>query len=220
MFAEWKFCCSVVVAEQPLHLGGYSHARYISGESPCIQCLYSLILPDHQEFNPTSLSSSRSPAAPGTLVVQLMTTAWRNTSGLPRHSIPHAARRASGPISCFPSTLTQELTNSSLRQQQHFIPRAASLHQRQRRCYSNKKKFNFQSNPETSFLERVGLRRREYQQERSNQPQPTASMASNFYLEGTPDEVKSAKGLHLITMNTPNGQGTTTANPHSENSLT
>jgi glutathione S-transferase len=28
-------------------------------------------------------------------------------------------------------------------------------------------------------------------------------MASNFYLDGTPDEVKNAKGLHLLTMNTP-----------------
>ncbi|KAK3053214.1 hypothetical protein LTR09_005840 [Extremus antarcticus] len=31
-------------------------------------------------------------------------------------------------------------------------------------------------------------------------------MSSNFYLEGTPDDVKNAKGLHLLTMNTPNGQ--------------
>ena len=31
-------------------------------------------------------------------------------------------------------------------------------------------------------------------------------MSNNFYLEGTPDDVKNAKGLHLITQNTPNGQ--------------
>ncbi|KAK5173498.1 uncharacterized protein LTR77_002179 [Saxophila tyrrhenica] len=31
-------------------------------------------------------------------------------------------------------------------------------------------------------------------------------MASNFYLDGTPDDVKNAKGLHLLTQNTPNGQ--------------
>jgi hypothetical protein len=73
----------------------------------------------------------------------------------------------------------------------------------QKRSFSQKK-FTFTSNPETSFLERIGLRRREYQQERS---EPTATMASNFYLDGTPDEVKNAKGLHLITMSTPNGQG-------------
>ncbi len=71
----------------------------------------------------------------------------------------------------------------------------------QRHCFSQKK-FNFNTNPETSFLERVGLRRRKYQEERS-----TANMSSNFYLEGTPDDVKNAKGLHLLTMNTPNGQG-------------
>lgn len=32
-------------------------------------------------------------------------------------------------------------------------------------------------------------------------------MASNYYLDGTPDEVKNSKGMHLITQNTPNGQG-------------
>jgi len=31
-------------------------------------------------------------------------------------------------------------------------------------------------------------------------------MAPQFYTDETPDEVKNAKGLHLITMNTPNGQ--------------
>ncbi|KAM3084065.1 hypothetical protein ACMFMG_001827 [Clarireedia jacksonii] len=31
-------------------------------------------------------------------------------------------------------------------------------------------------------------------------------MSSSFYLEGTPDEVKNAKGLHLVTMSTPNGR--------------
>lgn len=32
------------------------------------------------------------------------------------------------------------------------------------------------------------------------------SMADKLYIAETPDEVKNAKGLHLITMNTPNGQ--------------
>ncbi|KAK4615795.1 Disulfide-bond oxidoreductase [Fulvia fulva] len=31
-------------------------------------------------------------------------------------------------------------------------------------------------------------------------------MSNNFYLQGTPDDVKNAKALHLITQNTPNGQ--------------
>jgi len=31
-------------------------------------------------------------------------------------------------------------------------------------------------------------------------------MASQFYLDDTPAEVKNAKGLHLLTMNTPNGK--------------
>lgn len=31
-------------------------------------------------------------------------------------------------------------------------------------------------------------------------------MASQFYLEGTPADIKEAKGLHLITMSTPNGK--------------
>lgn len=31
-------------------------------------------------------------------------------------------------------------------------------------------------------------------------------MADKLYISETPDEVKNAKGLHLITMNTPNGQ--------------
>lgn len=75
-----------------------------------------------------------------------------------------------------------------------------------RRCYSQKK-FSFESNSETSLLERIGSRRRDYQQGRSQSP--AAAMSSNFYLEGTPDEVKNSKGLHLLTMNTPNGQGTT-----------
>jgi len=34
----------------------------------------------------------------------------------------------------------------------------------------------------------------------------TAKMAPKLYTDETPDEVKNAKGLHLITMNTPNGQ--------------
>jgi hypothetical protein len=36
---------------------------------------------------------------------------------------------------------------------------------------------------------------------------PTSTMADNkLYISETPDEVKNAKGLHLITMSTPNGQ--------------
>ncbi|XMA11746.1 hypothetical protein WAI453_004537 [Rhynchosporium graminicola] len=31
-------------------------------------------------------------------------------------------------------------------------------------------------------------------------------MASNFYHEDTPSEIKDAKGLHLITTSTPNGK--------------
>lgn len=31
-------------------------------------------------------------------------------------------------------------------------------------------------------------------------------MAPQLYTDETPEEVKNAKGLHLITMNTPNGQ--------------
>ncbi|KAK5007041.1 hypothetical protein LTR60_005817 [Cryomyces antarcticus] len=31
-------------------------------------------------------------------------------------------------------------------------------------------------------------------------------MSSSFYLDGTPDTVKNAKGMHLITQSTPNGQ--------------
>jgi glutathione S-transferase len=31
-------------------------------------------------------------------------------------------------------------------------------------------------------------------------------MAPQLYIDETPDEVKNAKGLHLLTMNTPNGQ--------------
>ncbi|KAH8669676.1 hypothetical protein BGZ60DRAFT_469878 [Tricladium varicosporioides] len=31
-------------------------------------------------------------------------------------------------------------------------------------------------------------------------------MASNFYLDGTPDNIKNAKGLHMITMSAPNGK--------------
>ena len=31
-------------------------------------------------------------------------------------------------------------------------------------------------------------------------------MSHNLYTDETPAEVKNAKGLHLITMNTPNGQ--------------
>lgn len=31
-------------------------------------------------------------------------------------------------------------------------------------------------------------------------------MADHLYIADTPSEVKNAKGLHLLTMNTPNGQ--------------
>lgn len=31
-------------------------------------------------------------------------------------------------------------------------------------------------------------------------------MADKLYISETPDDVKNAKGLHLITQNTPNGQ--------------
>lgn len=31
-------------------------------------------------------------------------------------------------------------------------------------------------------------------------------MSNKLYIDATPTEVKNAKGLHLITMNTPNGQ--------------
>lgn len=34
----------------------------------------------------------------------------------------------------------------------------------------------------------------------------TAIMSNSLYTDETPAEVKNAKGLHLITMNTPNGQ--------------
>ena len=33
-----------------------------------------------------------------------------------------------------------------------------------------------------------------------------ATKMSSFYLEGTPDSVKNATGIHLITLSTPNGQ--------------
>lgn len=33
-------------------------------------------------------------------------------------------------------------------------------------------------------------------------------MTSQLYTDETPDDVKNAKGLHLITQNTPNGQAT------------
>ena len=35
---------------------------------------------------------------------------------------------------------------------------------------------------------------------------PLSNMADHLYIAETPDEVKNAKGLHLITMSTPNGQ--------------
>ena len=64
-------------------------------------------------------------------------------------------------------------------------------------------KFSFDPNPETSFLERLGFRRKQYQ--RQHRQDEVATM-SHLYTDETPDEVKNAKGLHLITMNTPNGQ--------------
>ena len=36
----------------------------------------------------------------------------------------------------------------------------------------------------------------------------SANMADKLYISETPDDVKNAKGLHLITQNTPNGQAT------------
>jgi len=36
--------------------------------------------------------------------------------------------------------------------------------------------------------------------------QPPFTMAEHLYIAETPDEVKNAKGLHLITQSTPNGQ--------------
>lgn len=79
----------------------------------------------------------------------------------------------------------------------------------QPRQYSNtthslSKQFNFDSNPETSFLERIGLRRKQYR-ETHPRDQAAATMAL-LYGDDTPDEVKNAKGFHLLTMNTPNGQ--------------
>ena len=38
------------------------------------------------------------------------------------------------------------------------------------------------------------------------QSSPPSSMADHLYIAETPDEVKNAKGLHLITQSTPNGQ--------------
>lgn len=35
---------------------------------------------------------------------------------------------------------------------------------------------------------------------------PASTMADHLYISETPSEVKNAKGLHLLTMNTPNGQ--------------
>ena len=72
----------------------------------------------------------------------------------------------------------------------------------QQRHYSN---FKFDSNPETSFLERIGLRKKQYQHERGLSDSD-ANMAASVYDDSTPAEVKNAKGLHLLTMNTPNGQ--------------
>ena len=75
--------------------------------------------------------------------------------------------------------------------------------QLQNRSYSDNK-FNFDANPETSFLERIGLRRKQHKPQ--EQTKKLAAMSSHLYTEETPDDVKNAKGLHLITMSTPNGQ--------------
>lgn len=40
----------------------------------------------------------------------------------------------------------------------------------------------------------------------SPEQQPSFTMAEHLYIAETPDEVKNAKGLHLITQSTPNGQ--------------
>ena len=40
----------------------------------------------------------------------------------------------------------------------------------------------------------------------SNYLEPQHKMAEHLYISETPDEVKNAKGLHLITQSTPNGQ--------------
>lgn len=72
----------------------------------------------------------------------------------------------------------------------------------QSRLYSQKK-FDFRENPEVPFLERIGLRRKQYKQ--GEQEQKAAAM-SNIYIDDTPAEVKNAKGIHLLTMSTPNGQ--------------
>lgn len=71
------------------------------------------------------------------------------------------------------------------------------------RCSSNK--FTFESNPEVSFLERIGLRRKQYQQQHPQTKAASVTMAP-LYGDDTPDEVKNAKGIHLLTMSTPNGQ--------------
>ena len=72
----------------------------------------------------------------------------------------------------------------------------------QTRLYSQKK-FDFRENPEVPFLERIGLRRRQHKQ--GEQEQKAATM-SHLYTDETPAEVKNAKGIHLLTMSTPNGQ--------------
>jgi hypothetical protein len=70
-----------------------------------------------------------------------------------------------------------------------------------RRLYSQK--FDFRENPEVPFLERIGLRRRKYKE---NKQREAAAMSHNLYTDETPAEVKNAKGIHLLTMSTPNGQ--------------
>lgn len=56
------------------------------------------------------------------------------------------------------------------------------------------------------------MRRQQYQQnqqeleKQETQERLKAIMASHLYIDETPDEVKNAKGFHLITMSTPNGQ--------------
>jgi glutathione S-transferase len=78
----------------------------------------------------------------------------------------------------------------------------SSFRHSQARFFSEKK-FDFTENPEVPFLERIGLRRRQYKE---NQQKQAANMSHNLYTDETPADVKNAKGLHLLTMSTPNGQ--------------
>ena len=77
-----------------------------------------------------------------------------------------------------------------------------SSHSCPSRFYSQTK-FDFRENPEVPFLERIGLRRKEYREIKQEQK---ATMSHKLYTDETPDDVKNAKGIHLLTMSTPNGQ--------------